>query len=213
MRENSGSRGMGMVGMGTGGMVSDTSPSFPLDRHPELVSGLRVAQTIVGALLLGVVIFLLVLFFLRGKDGGVPSGAADGTTDGISMSLVLGVLAIVQIPVFFLLRTALLGAARQRILAGAPPPPTTTSPATPFAAAGDAGRLFQAWLTTTILLAAGMEAGALLCLVAYFLEGSSVLLVMAAAFGLLLAFQMPSRRTVDHWLEKELAWLETERAR
>lgn len=191
---------------GSSDSAPDRGPASPLARHPELLPGLRVAQVIVGALLLGVVIFLTILVYLRAKDAGAPPSAADG----ISMSLVLGIVAVVQIPVFFVLRTVLLTGARHRIAAGTPPPQAEASP---FAAAGDVGRLFQAWLTATIVLAAALEGGALLCLVAYFLEGSPVLLVMSGAFALLLAMQMPSRRTLDHWLEKELTLLEAERAR
>lgn len=177
----------------------------PLERHAVLSKRLRTAQIVIGMLVLGVLLFAAVLLVL-GATGWEPPVSEPGP---LPLSWILAFVAVVQAPVFLILRTALLGRARQGIAAGTWP----MAAADPdLREAGDAGRLFQAWFHATIVLCAGLEAAALMCLVAFLIEGQSWTLALGGAFGLALAMQMPSREGMDRRLGAELEAVERLRA-
>jgi hypothetical protein len=169
----------------------------PTEEHPVLLKGLKTMQIIVGAMLAGVVIFSIVL--LATQPGQAEREPA--TADALPLTWLLIGFGAVEVLMVWVFRGVFLGNARRTIAAGTWRPPA--GPST-YAAAGDAGRLLQSSFTATIIAAAGMEAGALMSLVAYLLEGRPVALVAAGVFGMLLALQMPTRGRLDQWLESEL---------
>lgn len=170
----------------------------PTEEHPVLLKGLKSTQIIVLALLAGVLIFSLVLLFVVRPELGEREPVAE---DALPLTWLLIGFGAFEVVMVFVLRGVFLGNARRNIVAG-----SWTAPGgrLPYGEAGDAGRLFHGWLTVTIITAAGMEAAALMALVAYLLEGKPVALVAAGVFGLLLALQMPTRDRLDAWLESEL---------
>lgn len=167
----------------------------PTEEHPVLLQGLKTTQIIVGALLIGVVIFSLILMF------GVKPEAKEPAEGALPLTWILIGFGAMEVVMVWVLRGVLLANARRNVAAG-----TWTAPAgaSTYAAAGDAGRLFHSWTIATIISSAGMEAGALMSLVAYLLEGQPAALIAAGVFGLLLALQMPTRGRLDQWLESAL---------
>ena len=169
----------------------------PTEEHPVLLKGLKTTQIIVGALLAGVAIFSVILFVMQPGPGEREPAAADA----LPLTWLLIGFGAVEALMVWIFRGVLLGNARRHIAAGSWRPPAGQAT---YGEAGDAGRLFHSWLTALIITAAGMEAGALMALVAYFLEGKPAALIAAGVFGLLLALQMPTRGRLDQWLGSEL---------
>ena len=169
------------------------------EEHPVLRKGLKTTKIIVGALLIGVVIFSLILMF------GVKPEEKESAEGALPLTWILIGFGAMQVVMVWVLRSVILANARRNIAAGSWTPPGGASL---YAAAGDAGRLFQTWTVATIIGAAGMEAGALMSLVAYMIEGKPAALIAAGVFGLLLAFQMPTRARTDQWLESSLLRLD-----
>lgn len=167
----------------------------PTEQHPVLLQGLKTLQIIVFALLVGVIVFGLVLQF------GVKPEPKEPAEGALPLTWILIGFGAAEVVMILVMRTVLLANARRNIAAG-----TWQAPggASPYAAAGDAGMFFHAWFTATIVTAAGMEAAALMSLVAYLIEGQPVALLAAGVFGILLAFQMPSRGRLDQYLQGEL---------
>jgi len=170
-------------------------PLQPLEQYPVLRKSLTAVQVIVAALVLGVAVFIgILLVWRRGEAPQEPQ-----------LTWLLVGVGAADVVVLFLVRLMVLGRARQRIADGTWKPPGKAAQGyQDLLEAGDAGRLVVAWVTATILTAAGMEGAALLGCVAYLLEGQPAALVAAGFFGLLLALQMPTRGRLDQWLESEL---------
>lgn len=176
----------------------------PTEEHPVLLKGLKTAQIIVGALLLGVVIFSVILLVMGPGQTG-PAEVEPGAQATLPLTWLLIGFGALEVLMVWIFRGVLLGSAKRQIAAGSWQPPAGQAT---YAAAGNAGQLFHSWLTATIIAAAGMEAAALMALVAYFLEGQPAALIAAGFFGLLLALQMPTRGRLDQWLESELLRLD-----
>ena len=167
----------------------------PTEEHPVLLKGLKTLQIIVGALLVGVVIFSLILMF------GVKPPEKESAEGALPLTWLLIGFGVMSAGMMLVLRGVLLGNARRNIAAGSWTAPGGVSA---YGAAGDAGKLFHSYQMATIVTAAGMEGGALLSLMAYLIEGKPAALVAAGGFGLLLALQMPTQGRLDQWLEGEL---------
>jgi len=171
----------------------------PTEEHPVLLKGLKTLQIIVGAMLAGILIFSLILMF------GVKPPEKEPAEGALPLTWLLIGFGAIEVVMVLVLRGVLLGNVRRNIAAGSWTAPGGVSA---YGAAGDAGKIFHSYQVATIVTAAGMEAGALMSLVAYLLEGQPAALIAAGVFGLLLALQMPTRGRLDHLLESELLRLE-----
>ena len=173
----------------------------PRDEYPALRAALRILQTIVGMLLMGVLVFLGVATYLTLNRSEPP-------TEPPLLTYILMGTALVAIVAVAYLAAAIVKRARRDLAEDRPARmPGAAAVAVPAAIAdsGDAGRLFPAFQTATILRAASYEGAAFLCLVAAIVEGHVAGLVGGAMMAVLLALQIPTGSRAEHHLEAELA--------
>jgi hypothetical protein len=177
--------------------------ALPLDRHPALLRGLKTTQIIVIALLVGVVALGGVFFGLRAA--GLME-RDEAVAEAVALTPILIAFAGLQVLVVLVVRSAVITSARRKIRDGSvrAAPRRLGTRGDAYLEAGDAGHLFKAWMTRTIVTAACFEGGALMCLVAYLLEGEAIALIAAAVCAFLLATQIPTRGRLDQWLNGEL---------
>jgi hypothetical protein len=76
---------------------------------------------------------------------------------------------------------------------------------------GDAGRLLGLYQTRTIIASALLEGVAFFGIIVYLIAQSMIGLVVAVAMILGLAFHVPTRSGVVHWIEDQLELIEKER--
>lgn len=182
----------------------------PTEEHAVLRGGLRTLQIILVALLVGVVVFSGIVLIAITSVEPPPD---DQPRQQLLTPILVG-LSFAVAGTLWIVANVMLSQARQRIADGTWKPGLrkrvqegeavgTLSPQA-FEEAGNAGRLFQAWMSSTIVRSAGLEAAAFLNLVAAMVERSPIPLVVAGFWALLLAFQVPTSSRLDHWLESEL---------
>ena len=84
--------------------------------------------------------------------------------------------------------------------------PSNTSSLTQFLVKkhGPAGMLAQAFLTRTLVAAGLLEGGAMLAIIAYFLEGETISLIAAAIMIALLLLLLPTSGTFTDWVRTEM---------
>lgn len=170
---------------------------------------LRALQIIVGALVSGVVVFLVVVLAL-GATGRQPEGGTAPLLSYVSVGLV--VVAVVA-------RAALVAGlnaqGRKHIVAGKwrDGSGATAAPGWRelFENEGDIGRLLALYQSQTVIGAAVLEAAGLFGCVAYLIEGgwfgpgAAVVIV-----GLMLALQFPTRASAAAWLSAQVRLLREE---
>ena len=171
-------------------------------------ASVRTVQILNGAMFAGVLMFLLIVIFVRssGKDGllsGKPlSLAAPVPLVGVVMAIICPLLASV-VP-GLVVRNA-----RRAIASGTWKPPQGNSQPGP-APASDAGRFLAVYTTQRIIALALLEAAAFFNLVAFMIEGQALSLVLAAVLlgCLLIGFPTPGR--VAQWVDNQLELMRTE---
>ena len=169
-----------------------------------LVPFIRVCQIIVGALIMGVVMFLvMVVLVIPRFDGGAPvkaevAGAADvGPATALPIityvALAMGASVLV---LSFLIPQVSVSQARRQIAKGTAPKPGRT-------AEEDTASLLPIYQTQLIIGAALLEGGAFFATVAYMLERRPMAL---AAAGVLLGVLVTRFPTIDRlrgWMDRQ----------
>ena len=183
--------------------MTDSEPLAPF---------VRICQVIVGALVMGVVTFLvMVVLIIPRFDGGAPvqpqpAGAADiGPATALPiityMALAMGAAVL---GLSFVIPQVAVSQARRQIAKGTAPKPGKT-------AEEDATSLLPIYQTQLIIGAALLEGGAFFATIAYMLERKPLAL---AAAGVLLAVLLTRFPTVDRvrgWLDRQMDVLQEER--
>lgn len=169
-------------------------------------------QLIVGALVMGALMFLGIVLFLV-HFGAAPKGMAGEPQFLLSYLLVAFSLASLGARIF--VPPMIVSAARRRIREGIwRPNPSGTVPIAAqefLERTGDAGRLWYVLLTRTLVAAAILEGVAFFACIAYMLEHSYLSLAIAMTFIAALALHVPTQSGVIHWIEEQLRLLEEER--
>lgn len=171
-----------------------SSPDDPLPRQ-----NLQTMQMIAGALLLGVVVFLIIALLIvsnRGKGNGMAP------TGGFPMISILAVvLAAVEFPLAFVVPAVLTRNALRQIASGAwRPPPTANAPAFDT----DTSKLLAVRQTTRIIGLALLEGAAFLGCIAYLLEAQPFALGVPLAAILLMLMSFPTESRIRAWLERQI---------
>jgi hypothetical protein len=130
------------------------------------------------------------------------------------MDLVLIVLLIGDLAARLVVPGILVARSRRKIAAGTWSPPNHGG-ASDLAAfierTGDAGRLLFVYQTRTILCCGLLDGVVFFAIVVYMLTQSMLGLVVAVVSILALAFHIPTRSGVSHWIEDQLLHIEQER--
>ena len=164
----------------------------------------RTMQIIVAALTVGCLCFLVVALVVVG--GPQEPSEMPVVTYLFSAITVCLVLARFIVPGIFVAQ------ARRKIRQG-----TWTSPVQHVEADwakqnSDIGKLTQVLVSRTIMAAAILEGAAFMLLTAYFVEQSSLSLVLAVLLIVALAAQIPTRSRIEGWLQEQMRLLDEERA-
>jgi len=181
----------------------------------------RTTQTIVGALIAGITMFLLIVAFLvhgagfgaaaapRGQAGAAnPPGTADparGQQAAESIPLLTYIAAgmgAILLPMSFILPGVI---ATQTLRSGAAPragdgssPPKTSAPASVVPASPAA-----AFQTSTIIGAAMDEGAAFFAGIVYLIEQNPIALVVALVLLAALVVRFPTRNRVERWIAQQ----------
>lgn len=162
----------------------------------QLAATVRTAQIIVGALVMGVITFGVVV--VSGIAGG-PGG------QGNLLTLLAVGLGAADLVLCLLVPNLLVAAQRRKLAAGNGGSPAGADPAT------DAGQLALLYQTKLIIGAAMLEGGCFLGLVAYMLERQLPSLAMAGVLLLALIAHLPTFGRVQAWIDDQLRRLDEDR--
>jgi hypothetical protein len=172
----------------------------------ELTPILRQLQIITGALVAGTLFFMvIILAFTGGQFQTADFPILSYTATGFAF-VVLTVRAVV--PGFIVSK------GRKMIARGTLQLPSGgLSPiiAGSLQRAGDAGKLWMALQTSTIVSAALLEGAAFCSLIAYLVGQSPLSFMIAIALIVGVSLHIPSRSRITRWTEDQLAKLEQER--
>lgn len=165
-------------------------------RNEPNPQNLRQLQIIVGALVTGCVVFLAITQVVDHQGEALDKGQTPIQTYIAIVYAVMSLAARVVAP------GVMVSAGRKRIVG-----------------AGDEDldesrvreSLMQLLLTKTIVGAAIIEGATFFMLIAHMIEGMPLTLVLAVALIVVLAFHMPTRSGVTHWIEDQLALIDQER--
>lgn len=170
-------------------------------------SAVMTGKIIVAALATGPTIFLLIVLFLT-ANGGPPDRAPFVTYAALAF-------AAVAIAMRMIVPAATVASGRRQIVAGTYRPGTGRSNNPGFdkllERSGDAGLLFQLYLTKTIIAAALLEGATFFLLISYMMERQILSLAAAIVLIVGVALLMPTRDGVLAWIENQLAQVEQER--
>lgn len=164
-------------------------------------------QIIVGALLLGVVTFgLIVVAVVVGPQQLQPR--AD------MMTIMAAAFALVSIGASLLIPQMLVAAARRQIATGKwqPPAPGAMMPPA-LAELGEAGQLVMVYQTAMIVGAALLEGAAFFGIIATMIEKSSLALAVSGVCVVLLLAKMPTIGRLSNWLDAQSRAMEADRMR
>ena len=179
-----------------------------------LVPFIRVCQIIVGALVMGVVTFLvIVVVFLPRFDGGGPDAAQAGRADApqaapatelpiiTDVALALGASVLV---LSFVIPQVAVTQARGQIAKGTAPKPAK-------AAEEDTASLLPVYQTRLIIGSALLEGGAFFATIAYMLERKPMALAAAGVLLGVLLTRLPTALRLRGWLDRQTEILLEER--
>ncbi len=156
---------------------------------------LRTNQIIIGALVMGIVVFLVILL--------VVFGARVEPLDGQAMiSFVMAGFAANLLIIRLIAPALIVNSVRGKIAAGTWDP-SHGNPQFQVAST-DEGKLLQLFQTKTIVGAAILEGAAFGNLVAFLLEGQVYTLVIAVLFALGILVSFPTRNGLAEWLDNQL---------
>jgi hypothetical protein len=166
-------------------------------------------QIIVGGLVVGCIAFLAVAAVLVHR--GIVEPNAELTQ---IMHLVLVLFLASVVAARLIVPGAIVARGRRKIAAGqwSPPQGSAQGDLAAFVErTGDAGRLLMVYQMRTIVAAAPLEGVAFFATIVFMLTQSIVALAVAVALIVALAFHVPSRSGVVHWVEEQLQQIERER--
>ncbi len=178
----------------------------------EIVRPVRLLQIVTVALTGGCVVFLAMALFMRLGGNGPAQAAAE---EPMLVYVVL-VFAAAMLLARAVVPAWLVSAARRKIAEGTWKPPQQASGNSPIpdeflAKTGDAGKLCYVFTTKTIVGAAMFEGAAFFALVAYFVEGTTLSLAVAAVLIVAVALHFPTPGRVVGWIERQLSLLDQQR--
>jgi hypothetical protein len=165
--------------------------------NPELKNQVRTLQIVAGALLAGVVFFLVVVFVVRSQRQAPDQAPVN---DLPVITLVAVCLLVMELPLAFIVPGAILRTALRQIAAGVWKPPPGTDPAT---FASDSAKLLAVRTTTLILTLAMFEGVAFLSCLAYLIEGHPLALGVLGVAVLLMLLNFPTADRVQAWLDQQ----------
>ncbi len=166
----------------------------------------RVTQIITIALAMSCAAFLAVAIVLRTGDDAKPKPEMPMLTYA-----AIGVAAMCIIGRFVVPSVVVVSGRRAIVRETAAANETAKTTASSDPPADSVSRLYTLFQAKTIVAGALLEGPAFLAIVAYWIEGSVVGLVVAGVLivGILLGF--PQRTSVEHWIEEQ--WHELSRER
>lgn len=160
---------------------------------------IRNMQLISGAMLMGVVVFLIVALVMPADRAGVDAGGAAGEGKFPLVYLAVAFGGVVLGTSMVVPR--LMGGALMKRLA------MQGDAARAGGAAGSAdrvARLLAVWNATMIVQVGILEGAALFAVVAFFIERSSWSLVVAIVLAAAIATRIPTKSSLRDWLERTL---------
>jgi hypothetical protein len=173
-----------------------------------VVTTTRRLQIIVGALLLGLVSFLVVILAVvpaPKPPAPLAPGEGGGPTEPLPVLTVTAyTFAVILVPLSLVVPKLLSDAQRSKIAAG------NRSPDAP-GPADDVSRLALVYQARKIVGAAMTEGAAFLALVAYMIERNSVALGLSLALIVCVALRFPTRAAVASWIDGQLELIRQER--
>ena len=164
----------------------------------------RTMQIIVAALTVGCFGFLVVAV-------AVVGGPKEPSETPL-FTYLFSALAVCLVLARFIVPGIFIAQARKKIRQG-----TWTSPVQHIEADwakqnSDIGKLTQVLVSRTIIAAAILEGAVFMLLTAYFVEQSSLSLILAVLLIIALAAQISTRSRVEGWLDEQMRLLDEERA-
>lgn len=173
----------------------------------EIGKAVRVGQIIVSAVTAGPLVFLAIAVGLR-----VSQQTLSDQNPSVFTWLSLG-FAAAAVLMRMIVPALVFAAARRRIAENTFSPPASQSPFTDLVAqTGDAGLLWMARITKTILAVAILEGAAFFAIIAFMIEGSLLTVVVALLLTFAILLHMPTQDRVACWIDRELANLANERS-
>jgi hypothetical protein len=204
---------VGLFVVDLSGMKSEVSePMSNSQWQNEIPKLVRVPQIVVGALVVGAIVFLVVAIGISQikDEAAVRQDAPVMTYGAIALAGFLLVLSIIVAAV-------VVAAGRRKIADGTwQPPGSETRGMSPYTeklleTMGDAGKLWYVYISSRLIAVAIPEGGVFLLLVAYFTAPSTLTLVVAAGLIVAMATRMPSVASATRWVEQQLKLVEDER--
>lgn len=178
-----------------------------LSEAPDSVAvAARRLQLIVGAMVVGQVIFLAVAAFLRGQGGPNVKPASDALP---VVTVVAFVATGTVFPLSLIVPGMIADAARRRIAAHPPGPPAGAG----AKGGDDTAELVGVYQARTIAGAALTDGIALFATAAYFLEGKSYGLALAVVLTAATALWFPRRGDAVRWIEGQFERINDRRRR
>jgi hypothetical protein len=167
----------------------------------------RVAQIIIGALIVGCLVFGVIASVQAGAVGVQPGRVPRLLT---YVAIAFAATALLARAVVGSMITA---SGRRRIAEGTWSPPAQGGPVNQrlIDEIGDPARLAALFLTRTIVLGALLEGPAFFLLVAHLIEGTLESLIGAAVMLLGLVLSFPTHGRMVSWIEEQLGEIERQR--
>ena len=172
----------------------------------ELTPILRPLQIITGALVAGTLFFMVITLAFTG-------GQFQAANPSI-VSYVAAGFAFVVLMLRMVVPGLIVSKGRKMIARGTLQLPSgglSPNMAGSLQRAGDAGRLWMALQTSTIVSASLLEGAAFFALIAYLVDQSLLSFIIAIALIVGVILHIPSRSRIIRWTEDQLTQLEQER--
>ena len=178
-----------------------------LSWQEDVTPVVRQLRWIIAALVNGAVFFLVIMLVTT------PKGPAQAGPPVLTFTaMAFGVICLI---VRAVVPGRLTAASRRKILQGTWKRPMGAVPPwlsdEVLARAGDAAKLWQAYLTQTIVAVGVLEGATFFLLVAYMSEGSLLGLIAAGLLILAMLAHVPTRARVVRWTEGQLRQLQQQR--
>lgn len=183
--------------------------SRPEDDASAIDRATRTLQIIVGAMVVGLVFFLVITLFIRPES---KPAAAQPQVQGPVLPVITVAaftVAVVCLPLALVVPRLAADSARKQIAAGKWNPAKVYG-GTPLPTS-DAGRLTLVYQTQKITSVAMVEAPTFFALIAYMVERNTVALGLGLFLIAAVAVQFPQRARVQQWIDDQLGRLDMER--